>query len=1025
MNYFFKWINRHRKSILITFISFAVAGLLTSYYMPVSLFPQISFPRLVINIDSGERPAEQMALEVTRVLEEAVRVTPGVVNIRSTTSRGSAEISVNFDWGSNMLSSMLQTESEINRILPELPQGTTFEVRRMDPTVFPVLGYSMNSKSHTLAQIRDIALYRIRPSLTTIKGVSKVEVLGGNTVEYKVIINPKELVTYKLKLDDIAQKLSSSNVLEALGRLEENKKLYLILSNNQMKTIKDISDTIISIDKYGVITLSDIATIKKSVVPRCTRITADNKYSVLFQIYQQPAANTVKIASEVKAEIKKMREEKIIPNGINIRNWYDQGELIIASDNNVRDAILIGIGLAAVILVLFLRHLKTILVAVITIPVILGCSLLIFFLLNYSFNIMTLGGLASGIGLIIDDVMVMIEHIVRRLGEETKNKTYKIIIFTAAEEFSRPLFGSSASTIIIFLPLAFLGGVTGAFFKVLSITIVCSLIISFLISWICIPLFSLYIFRNKDMVQEKKGITTKFFHYFYEKIMNLFFLRPLYLFLIIILLIITGFLGYRHLGSGFLPDMDEGGFILDYRTKPGTSLTETDKQLKKVEEIIRNIPEVSTYSRRTGVALGGFLTEANEGDFFIRLKPFPRQPLDAVMEKIREKIEKQTPGLEIEMAKLMTDLIGDLTAVPEPIEIKLFSDNGTTLNLLAPKIADAISNIKGIVDVSDGIIPAGDALNIKIDQIQAGIQGLTAEQVTMQLQGYLSGVVSSRIQEDTKMAGIRVWIPMDSINSIKEIRQLPIESPDGSFIPLYTIAKITIENGQNQITRENLKRMVAVTARINGRDMGTTMKDVIKALNKPGLIPDGVYFSMGGMYQQQQIAFYGLLIVFFSAVILVFILLLYLYERFSAVIPIMLTTLCVSISVFIGMWLTNTDLNIISIMGITMVVGIATEVGIFYYSEYLEIPSYIPLNHRLICAGKNRMRPIAMTTFAAILALMPIASGIGQSAAMLQPLAIAIISGLFFQLPFVLVLLPVLIRLFVRGEKDNAEKITH
>lgn len=510
-------------------------------------------------------------------------------------------------------------------------------------------------------------------------------------------------------------------------------------------------------------------------------------------------------------------------------------------------------------------------------------------------------------------------------------------------------------------------------------------------------------------------------HNLYDALMRIILRNPLIIPLVIMPFLTLGYFAYQHTGSGFLPSMDEGGFILDYRTKSGTSLSETDRLLQQVEEILQTTPEVQTYSRRTGLSLGGFITEANEGDFFIRLIPMPRRGLDDVMDEIRDHVVHEVPGIEIEMAKLMEDIIGDLTAVPQPIEIKLFSDNGLLLQRLARKTARKIKDIPGVVDVRDGIVLAGDAIEIHVDRVKAALEGMTPGEVTQTLENSLRGNVATNIQSGPKMVGLRAWIPHEDRFSTEDVRNLRLRSLDGHIFPLKRIANIEPVAGQSQIARDNLKRMIAVTGRISGRDMGSTVHDVIRALDQPGFLPKDVYYTIGGLYEQQQDAFRDLVTVFVAAVLLIFVLLLFLFESFQAAIAMMLTTLLALVAVFIGLWITHTDLTITAMMGMTMIVGIVTEVTIFFYSEYRNLPrGGITPAQRLILAGKNRMRPIAMTTLAAIFALAPLAWGIGEGADMLQPLAIAIISGLVVQMPLALIVLPVFLMVLSRiKDKDN------
>ncbi len=998
-----RWLQAHRRSVLFLLAVLVGAGSLSAFRLPVSLFPQVNFPRIAVTLDSGDRPADRMAFEVTWPVEEAVRAVPGVVNIRSTTSRGSADVSIRFEWEEDMVAKLLLVESAINRVLPSLPQGTRFEARRMDPTVFPVLAYSMTSETHSLVELRDIALYQLRPLLTTVPGVARVEILGGDQEEYRVTADPAKLASFDLSLGDLAKALSASNLVTALGRVEDHYKLYLIVSDTRLHHLSSIRQTVLRSGKGGVVLLDDVATVSRATAPKWTKVIADGHAAVIFQIFQQPGSNTVQIAHELKAKLAEFHLR--LPQDVRIANWYDQSELILASAVSVRDAILLGVLLSAIVLLVFLRNIKLALIAIISVPSVLAATVLLLYVLHMSFNIMTLGGMAAAVGLIIDDTIVMVEHIIRRMRESTGDHHSQVM--RAVQEMNKPLAGSSAATIVVFLPLAFLSGVTGAFFRSLSLTIAASLIISYFVTWLAEPILVDRLLSSKDATQKESSALMSSLHHRYEALMRHLLARPWLILVFIIPLLLAGWLGYSRIGSGFMPSMDEGGFVLDYVAAPGTSLTETNRLLEQVGEILGANPAVETYSRRTGLSLGGMLTEANEGDFFVRLKRFPRSPIETVMEDVRTRIEHSVPGLKIELAQLMEDLIGDLTAVPQPIEIKLFSDNGEVLRKAGPLVAGAIAKITGVVEVKDGVIFAGDALTIEIDRVKASLEGVDPESVTSILGEVLKGIVTTQIQRGPKMVDVRVWIPEAVRASEWSIRHLQLRAADGHLFPLERIAAIRVVTGQPQINRDDLKRMIAVTGRISGRDMGSVIREIRAVLDAPGLLPKEVYYRLGGLYEQQQIAFVGLLMVFAGAVFLVFLLLLFLYESFRMVIAILTTTLITAAAVFIGLWLTGTDINISSLMGMTMIVGIVTEVSIFYASEYDELPPGGEHAAILVAAGKNRMRPIAMTTLAAILALLPLALGIGQGSSMQQPLAIAVISGLIVQFPLVLIALPV------------------
>ncbi|HCE08277.1 MAG TPA: transporter [Oxalobacteraceae bacterium] len=1009
---FSSWMQDHRRSILFFLFVLAGAGLVAAFKLPVTLFPNVDFPRVVVSIDAGDRPAEQMEVEVTMLVEEAIRRVPGVRDVHSMTSRGSADISINFAWGTDMALAASQIGQAATQVLPQLPTGTQISTKRMDPTVFPILAYSLTSDTMPLTQLRDLAQYQLRPLLSGVEGVARIQVVGGAKEEYHVIVDPARLQSYGLAMDDVSRALAAANVVSAVGRLEDHYKLYLGIADTRLKSIKDIRQTVLKTGANGLVRLEDVASVARSSEPQWIRVNADGHDAVLLQVYQQPGSNSVQIARSIKAKLDAYHGQ--LPKNVKIANWYDQSQLVLASASSVRDAILIGIGLAALVLLAFLRNLKITLIAIVVVPTVLAATVVLLTVLNMSFNIMTLGGMAAAVGLIIDDAIVMIEHIVRRLRGASGDHHGQVL--EAAREFVRPLTGSSASTVIIFIPLAFLDGVTGAFFKALSLTMAAGLVISFLVTWLAVPILADHLLNERDANQKEGGRLTDWVHAKYDWLMRRILARPILVLLGILPLLVLGWVAFQQVGSGFMPSMDEGGFILDYRSAPGTSLAETDRLLRQGETIIRANPNVDTYSRRTGTQLGGGLTEANEGDFFIRLKPFPRDPIDDVMDQVRAQAEHKVPGLDIEMAQLMEDVIGDLTAVPQPIQIKIFSDDMDVLGTLAEKTAAAIGKIKGVVEIRNGINPAGDALDIQVDRVKASLEGVDPDAVTHMVQDALTGRVTTQIREGVKMVGVRVWIPAQLRSTESDMGKLLLRAPDGHLFPLKRVAHITTISGQPQIGRENFKRMIAVTARISGRDMGSTIRDVKQVMDAPGMLPHGVYYELGGLYQQQQIAFKGLMTVFAAAVILVFLLLLFLYERFRIALSILAIPLLSISAVFIGLWVTGIELNISAMMGMTMIVGIVTEVAIFYFSEFQSLPADMARVDALIEAGKNRMRPIAMTTLAAILTLLPLAFAIGQGSAMQQPLAIAIVSGLVVQLPLVLLVMPVLFSLM---EKKN------
>jgi multidrug efflux pump subunit AcrB len=897
-----------------------------------------------------------------------------------------------------MVAAQLQVESAVNRALAELPTGTSFEVRRMDPTVFPVVGLSLTADRRSLVELRDLAFYRLRPLLAAVPDVAQVEVLGGQLDEYQVRVDPARLAGAGISITELIQQIQASHLGSAAGRLEDRGTLFLALTDARLRSREDILALPLHAPTGGVVPLGSVAEVIEAPAPLHTRVTADGRDAVLINVRQTRGANAPALARALEAVLAAHRD--LLPADVHVATFYDQSELVTAAAHSVRDSILIGALLAAAVLFMFLRDLRLTLVVAIVLPAVLAITSLLLRLFGMSFNIMTLGGMAAAVGLIVDDAVVMVEHMVRRHDERGAPLAGSLL--GAAGEMLRPLLGSSLATIVIFVPLAFLSGVAGGFFKALALTMAAALAVSFLVAWFVVPLLADALI-SRGVADSHAPAWFRNLSARYALIVAAMIARPGRVLAALVLLAGCGAGAYATLPSGFMPRMDEGGFILDYRATPGTSLAETDRLLRQVEERIRATPEVATYSRRTGVQLGGGLTEANEGDYFIRLGGGRRRGIEAVMADLRARVEGEVPGLQIETAQLMEDLIGDLTAVPQPVEVKLFGADLAQLRELAPRIAARIGALPGVVEVQDGLRVAGDAVEVRVDRVRAAREGLDADVVARQLEALVGGTLVGRLQAGEKLIGLRVWSSPEARARVESIGELRLRTADGRLLPVRRIATVSVVSGQPQVQREDLAQQVAVTARLEGRDLGSAMADVRRAIGAMGL-PKGVRVEYGGLYAEQQKSFAALAIVFAAAVLLVIALLLYLYEQWPVVIAILAIVLVAASTVFVGLLLTGTELNISAMMGLTMTVGIVAELAVFYFAE-LDVTRAASAEE-LAAAGQRRLRPILMTTLIAILALLPLALGIGSGAEMQAPLAIAIIAGLVGALPLVLLAMP-------------------
>lgn len=1011
-------LDRHRRSIWLCVLLVTLAGLFAGTRLPVTLFPHVNYPRVVVSVDAGQRDAAQMAADITRPAEIALRSVPGVTQIRSTTSRGTAQIGLSFDWGQDMVAATLATQGAIATILPDLPPGARFSVRRSDPSIFPVLGLSLTSDRRDGMALAQMANLRLRPLLSTVPGVAGVDVLGGSAPELLVEVDPARAAAIGLTLTDVGAALASSNTVAAVGRIEDRHRLYLALVQNKVVNEADVQAIPVKAGTAGagVVTLGQIATVRRSPSPAWTRVTSNGTDAVLVNIRQTPTADAVALVKAIDDRLKTAG----LPTDVKVSPFYDQSELVTGAATAVRDAILLGALLAGVVLFVFLRSWRLMVMTAALLPAVLAATCVALLALGMSFNMMTLGGMAAAVGLVVDDAVVMLEHLMRRMQEARDGERPSLLV--AGAEMSKPLFGSTAATIVVFVPLAFITGITGGFFKALAVTMVAALSVSLLYARYVVPLVASrwLTIRDAEAAEKADGFMGKIGSR-YERLTRRLFVRPaLFAGVIAAVLLVVGYTAWSRVPSGFMPKMDEGGFILDYKAKPGAALRDTDRLLRQIEAIVQATPEVTSYSRRTGYKLGGGLAEADEGDMFIRLSNGSRRDIETVMAEIRGKIAAQVPGIEVETAQLMEDLIGDLTAVPQPIEVKLFADTPAQLEAAARKVAGALGTIPGVAEVRDGLRVAGDAIVVQVDRPAAALAGLNPDLVARQLEAQIGGTVTTRVLAGETLINVRVRAPLELRQRATALGTLPLRAADGRLVPLDRIAKVDVVAGQRQITREDLAPFIPVTARLEGTDLGSAMKAVQAKVIALKLPPE-VRVDYGGLYTQQKQSFSDLMTVFVAALLLSALLLTILFESWAFTVAVVATVLLSVCAVLGGLWVTGTELDISALMGITMVVGMLTELAIFYLAEL--IPGAPIDATALMEAGRARLRPILMSALIAILTLLPLAIGLGRGSGLQKPLATAIIAGLVVGVPLILTALPALVLLVTR-RRTTAKRVT-
>ncbi|HEY6660732.1 MAG TPA: efflux RND transporter permease subunit, partial [Pyrinomonadaceae bacterium] len=811
-------VSNQARAIVVIVALLCAAGLYAAWQLPIAVFPQTDFPRIVIIVDNGEAPASQTLVSVTRPIEEAMNGIPGIARIKSKTARGSSEINLYFDWKGNIIDELQLVQARMSQLLATLPP--TAEIRnieRLTFAVFPVTGYSLTSDKRDEATLRDLATYIVRPQLARLPGVAIVGVAGGKAKEFHVTIDPERLTAHNVSSQQVVEAIRNSNIIVSPGLIEENHQLELALVSGQAKRPDELNGIVVATVNNAPVTVADVATVAAGVEPQYTIVTADGHPAALVNINRQPDANTVAVADEVKAALTAMRGQ--IPKDVRVAAYYDQSLLVRESINSVRDSIIIGLLLSVAILYAFLRNWGTTFVAILVIPVTVLVTFLAMWLARLSFDLMTLGGVAAAIGLVIDDAIVVVENIYTHIS---RGQSRREAVQSAVSEITVPIIGSTITPVVVFLPLTLLTGVTGVFFRSLALTMSVALLTSLVLALAFTPVLAERFVRakraNDPENEETHGRFLGAIIRRYESVLG-FALDNRWVVLITILVVLAGsYVLYRSLGSEFLPEFDESAFVLDYLAPSGSSLAETDRMLQHVEEMLLKTPEVESYSRRTGLEMGLFVTEPNTGDFAVKLKPGHKRSTEEVIADLREQIAEAEPALEVEFVGILPDVIGDLQGNPEPIEVKLFSEDAAALQAKADEVEASIKKVPGVVDTLSGVIISGPAVTFNVDPLRASQFGVTANDIAGTITTAMSGDAASSILQQDRLIAVRVIFPRDVRTSLDKVRGLQVRSSSGQLFRMDQVADVEYDQGQAEIERENLRQMVAVTGRLEGRD---------------------------------------------------------------------------------------------------------------------------------------------------------------------------------------------------------------
>jgi CzcA family heavy metal efflux pump len=1006
------WISSRRALVWVAAVGLAVSGAALTTRMPSGIYPEIEFPRIVVVARGGDAPPEVTQVTLGRPLETALATVLGVERIRSRTIRGAVEISLLFSPGTDMWRALQLTESRVGDTRASLPAGVEIVVERLSTTSFPVVTFNLTGPIDS-RRLRDLAELVLRPAISRVSGVGRVEVLGGDVREMEIILDPARTAALRLTPARVAEKIRDATVLQAVGRFNDAHALVTVMASGEPKDARDLGAIPVAVGQDGSpIPLSAIAIIEEGAEDRLLRVSGPEGETVLLSVSRLPGASTPDVVARVRAAVEETARS--FPGGVKVVTVYDQAVLVNESLRSVRDAILIGIALCVAVIALFLRDLRGGLVAALAVPLTLGITFIPVHLLGQSLNLMSMGGLAVAIGLVVDDAIVVIEAIRRRLEQGSPPDV-------AARESTRALLpalvGTTATTVIVFLPLAWLEGLVGRFFIALAATLSAAVLLSLAVALTVVPLAAAAWMRpRKAPVAER----TPWYARAYVRAVAPLLRHPWIGVAIGVLLLGVGGLSARAVGTGFLPEMDEGAFVLDYFLPAGTSLDDTDAVARKIEAVLKSIPDVATYSRRTGAELGpAAATEVSRGDIMVRLKAPSARALSAqeVIATARERMQREVPEARVEFVQVLQDVLNDLSGTPRPLEIKLFGADYAVLRAKAQEIAHRVENVPGLVDLYAGFEGDAPELKLRLDASGAARLGLTAAEVTANLDAALHGTMASVIRRADRPLGVRVRYADAVRFDGGQIQRLPILPATGAgTTSIAAVATFERTASPSSLLRENLRPTVIVTGDREARDLGSVASDVRDRLR--GLVlPEGYTSELGGQYRAQQDTFRDLARVLAFGLLGVLAVLLAQFRRARMAVVVLASVPLAVVGALITLVLTGVPLNASSMMGCVLLVGLVVKNGILLLEQaeslWHEKPG-VSLDAALLEAGSIRVRPILMTTLATIAGLAPLALGIGAGAEIQQPLATAVIGGLLVSTLVSLLVIPSLVGLAFR-----------
>ena len=1017
-----------RRFVYLMVALLCAGGIWASLRLPSAIYPELQFPRIAVIAEGSALGARQVVFAITQPLEEAVGVVPGVTRVQSRSIRGASELTVTFSPSTDMAYALQQVQARVNQVRNDLPTGLDVQVERLSPAVFPIVSYNLEGGSPTT--LYDIARFQIRPVLSRVPGVGRVDVQASDIREIEVIADPVRLAEQGLSYDDIANAIRVSTSVTAVGRVAQDYKQFLVVTAQEATKTEDIANVIVG----RGLRVRDVATVEVGTEDHVRIVAGDGRPAALLNITRQVGGNTVAIADSVEKAAVTLRRS--LPPGVTLKPVYDQASLVRDATTSVRDAMLIGAVLAVVILFIFLQKGRITAISAASIPLTLAITVFVMSLVGQTFNLMTLGAMAIAIGIVIDDAVVISENIVRHLGFTPDRDR---AIREAVQELIIPVTTSTITTVVVFLPLRLLEGVVGQFFAALSITLTIAVLISLVLAVTIIPLLA-EAFLSAEPQEEAavpgtprpvhaggrgkaKGVMASIGRAIdtlserYQRALDRALHHTRLMLVGAAVLIVAGVIAYRYVPTGFLPEIDEGAFVLDYWSPGGTALVETDRQLHIVEKLLLKIPEVEGISRRTGAELGLFATEQNRGDMVVRLKgPGDRKrSSQEVINDARVQIASAVPRLRVEFVQILSDVINDLAGAARPVEIRLFGADLNALEAYAKRLAPEMAKVDGIEDFFSGAVESAPEMLMHINSAEANKVGLTTEQVSGAVNGALLGVPAGQMRLQDRSIGIRVRAPDAVRMDALRLGALPVAIPASrTSAPLSAMATFEPTQARSAYTRENQQQMITMTSDVTA-PLGTVMSGV-NAVLAANPVPAGIRMEVGGQSAGQKAAFKSLLTVLALAIAAVIGVMVLQFRSFVEPLVVLAAAPISFVGAMVLLLVTGTPLNVSSFMGLILLVGLIVKNGIILldFTHHYMITEGASLEPALLEAGRVRLRPILMTTLCTLFGLLPLALGLGAGSEMQKPLALAVIGGLALSTPITLFLVPTFL-VAVRG----------